>query len=459
VSQRRSELALPTDFAKKIADTLNWKLSVVDEMLDFSEDKEGYFWATLKPKKNFDKPDFIVVCRLTRDLGGEDYLKGAKAWKIPGPLAKKGTPERTPDAQKPLGLGIDSQPTYKEPGNALPTGPSSLTLRVLSIRLEAISIPTFLPTREAIIHERLQVIRDSIKKHGLKYPIKVRPGPEPGTYELVDGYLRLTSAQQLSWKEIPAEVSERTDEQVIIESVITNKDRLEEDPITLAKKLDILVNAFQWTQEKLAEELGIDRTSISNHIRLLQLPKEVQHCLALNNVSFYHALQLLTLESAELQTRLAKEIVQEGLSTRDLEQRISELQPKPAPSIPEKHEEPRKPSAQDEQPHRDKWIICARCGEPIEGTPIDLGEGKLYDAECAEQVSAESQPGAVKEEHVGPFEEHEKEERASETPEMKVREGTSYDVADFTCPQCKQSFRIVHLPSGKHSFKPMKELP
>jgi ParB/RepB/Spo0J family partition protein len=405
-------LKIPSDFAKKIADTLNRKLTEIEETLDFHEDKDGYFWATLKPKKVLDKPDFIAVCRLTRDLGGEDYLKGAKAWRVPGALAKKGTPDRTPDTQKPSGHGIDSQPAYKEPGNALPTEPSSLTPRVLSIRLEAISIPTFLPTREALTHEKLQVIRDSIKKHGLKYPIKVRPGPQPGTYELIDGYLRLTSAQQLSWKEIPAEVSERTDEQVIIESVITNKDRLEEDPITLAKKLDILVNAFQWTQEKLAQELGIDQSTVSHHIRLLQLPKEVQHYVALHNVSFYHALQLLTLKSPELQTRLANEVVKYGLSTRDLETRILELQPKPeTPQIPEKHEEAGPPR---ESRGPEKQISCARCGEPIEGTPIHLGEGKYYDAECAEQVVAESKAGALPEEHVGPFEEESPKETGAE---------------------------------------------
>lgn len=123
MAQRRSELGLPSDFAKKIADTLNWKLSIVEEMLDFAEDKEGYFWATLKPKKVLDKPDFIAVCRLTRDLGGEDYLKGAKAWRVPGAYAKKGptVPEPKPSVQ-----GTHSQPAYKAPGNAMPTVTSEI---------------------------------------------------------------------------------------------------------------------------------------------------------------------------------------------------------------------------------------------------------------------------------------------------------------------------------------------
>jgi hypothetical protein len=135
------------------------------------------------------------------------------------------------------------------------------------------------------------------------------------------------------------------------------------------------------------------------------------------------------------------------------------------------------PSAREiyEIAHPDKMhampqLPCARCGEPIEGNPVCLGGDKFYDAECAEQVVAESKPRALQEEHVGPFEEgerkpEEEEEKEEEKrcfpkptePEMRVTEGTSYDVADFTCPQCKQSFRIVHLPSGKHSFKLVRE--
>jgi ParB family chromosome partitioning protein len=444
-----AKLDLPSDFAKKIADTLNWKLSVVDEMLDFTEDKDGYFWATLKPKKNFDKPDFIAVCRLTRDLGGEDYLKGAKAWKVPGAYVKKGP---TASEEKPSGHGIDSQPAYKEPRNAIPI--------TISIPLIAISIPAFLPTRELVAHEKLALIRDSIKKHGLKCPIKVRPGPGPGTYELVDGYLRLTSAQQLSWKEIPAEIAERSDEQVIVESVITNKDRIEEDPITLAKKMDILVNAFGWTQQKIADELGMSQPWVADTIRFLRLPKEVQHYLALDNVSRYHALQLLTLENPELQTRLAKEIVQQGLSTRDLEKRISEVQPKPAPSILEKHEEHEEAGPPGESRSPEKQISCARCGEPIEGTPIHLGEGKFYDAECAEQVAAESQPGAVKEEHVGPFEEELRGALRQPAVEREVpsrAKPVGVQIGEFQCTECHQRFLIDHMPNGEHKLRPIKE--
>jgi ParB family chromosome partitioning protein len=453
VAQHRTELKLPADFAKKIAETLNWKLEVVEDLLEFSEDKEGFFWAILRPKKNFDKPDFIAVCRLTRDLGGEDYLKGAKAWKVPGPMAKKGP---TDPQEKPSGHGTDSQATYKDTGNAIPSIPN-----VKFIPVDAVKIPTFLPTRALISNERLTEIRQSIKKHGLKYPIKVRPGPDPNTYELIDGYLRLKSVQQLDWKEVPAEITPASDQEVVIDSIVTNKDRIEEDPITVAKKLDILVNAFGWTQEKVADEVGIDRTSVSNYIRLLRLPKEVQHCFAVNNVTFHHGLLLLQVEDPELQVQLANEVVSNALSTRQLEERIHEVQPKPeSPEIPEKHEENKEERPPGESRTPEKQISCARCGEPIEGTSVHLGEGKYYDAECAEQVVAEAKgKNVIPEAHVGPFEEkHVLEpevqsgstERKSEQAEKEVLKAVP--IGEFDCTECHKHFLIEHLPNGEHKL-------
>jgi hypothetical protein len=90
-----------------------------------------------------------------------------------------------------------------------------------------------------------------------------------------------------------------------------------------------LINGYNRTQEQLAQELGVSRPWIADTIRFLKLPKEVQHCLALDNVSRYHALLLLTVENPKMQVQLANEVVDSGLSTRQLENRINELQPKP----------------------------------------------------------------------------------------------------------------------------------
>jgi len=88
-----AKINLPSDFAKEIAKSLGMSDKWVDEWFDIEEDKQGYFVAKLKPKKYLEKDQFRTMCVLVRDLGGEGYLEGMKAWRVPGPLAKKPLPQ------------------------------------------------------------------------------------------------------------------------------------------------------------------------------------------------------------------------------------------------------------------------------------------------------------------------------------------------------------------------------
>ena len=246
-----AKINLPSDLAKEIAKSLGMTEKWVDEWFDIEEDKQGYFVAKLKPKKFLEKDhQFRTLCALTRDLGGEGYLQGAKAWKVPGPFAKKPLPQaNTTSTQAPKDVRRDVH-VEGTPQPTLGVAPDSLTPEIPNLKfipVDAIKIPSFLPTRELISHEKLSEITNSIKKHGLKYPIKVRRANSD--YELIDGYLRLKSVQQLGWKGILAEIKEASDEQVLTESVVTNKHRIEEDPITLAKKLDTLLNVFKFSKK------------------------------------------------------------------------------------------------------------------------------------------------------------------------------------------------------------------
>jgi len=396
----------------------------VDEWFDIEEDKQGYFVAKLKPKKFLEKDQFRTICALVRDLGGEGYLQGMKAWKVPSPYAKKppsdkeSTPSPT-DArsipQPASGVAPDSLTYDKSKPPEIPN--------LKFIPVDAIKIPAFLPTRELISHERLSEIRNSIKKHGLRYPIKVRRFNSD--YELIDGYLRLKSVQQLGWKGILAEIKDATDQEVVVESLITNKHRIEEDPITVAKKFDILINAFGYTQEKLAEELGVSQPWISDTIRFLKLPKEIQHYLAVDNVSRHHAMSLLTVDNTKLQVQLAKEVVDNGLSTRQLEERIRELQPRPvAPSPPE----PSAPS-QPSEPSTE----ARRAVQPE--TPLEHG----IDSQAAYKESGNEIP----------------ETKPVEVPEPepeKIDTGFQWE-----CPECHSKLQLIHIkyPNGKikHAFE------
>lgn len=252
------------------------------------------------------------------------------------------------------------------------------------IPVEAVENPSFLPMRESVSDEKLKDLRESIKNHGLKYPILVRPTSDPDTFELKDGFLRLRCVRALGWKEVLAEVSETSDEEVVIESLITNKDRMDEDPITMAKKLDVLVNQFGWTQEKVAEELGMSREWVSNTIRFLKLPAEIQHSLSINNVSGLHALLLLTVDNEEQQLRLAREVVEHHLSTVELQHKIWDIK-----TMPHLHAVPIQNSGEGSSPLHTFTDQCSNpaCLKMLYEEEIITVNQKPYCRSCAPEAN------------------------------------------------------------------------
>lgn len=341
---------------------------------------------------------------------------------------------------------------------APPSPPPIPNIKIIPVN--AIHIPPFLPTRELISHERLAEIRDSIKKHGQRVPIKVRR--YNGDYELIDGYLRLKCMEQLNRPAILAEIEEASDSQVIIESIITNKNRIEEDPITVAKKLDVLMNAYGYSQEKLAEETGISQPMISKMISLLRLPKNIQKEIAAGNIGLRHALTLFTVNNVDLQQQLAKEIVEKGLTTRQLEERIQELLPIPtAIELPEEavaeeavaEAKPPtakplpKPTFQPEPEPVEKWVKIAKPEQECENCHTITDELKPWHEHmlcptCFQTAQTlESQPEAKQ----AFLEALEKGKTAKkEHPEPLL---TGFDV---TCPECHKKLLINHIqyPDG-----------
>jgi ParB family chromosome partitioning protein len=451
------------DFAHLIAQTLDFKEQVIPEWFNIEETKDGYFVAVLQKGKWLADLQFKSLCTLMHDLNG-DYIKGEKTFRVPGPLAKPRSPDTT---STPSPMDARSK--------AMPEIPN-----LKFIPVDAIKIPAFLPTRELVSYERLSEIRDSIKKHGLKYPIKVRRCKSD--YELIDGYLRLQSVRQLGWKGILAEIKDATDQEVMVESLITNKHRIEEDPITVAKKLDMLVSTFGYTQEKVAEEIGLDRTTVAHTIRLLKLPKEIQHSVALHNVSFYHALLLLQVENPKDQLRLANEVKNEGLSTRQLEDRIKELKhiapPEPSPEespeeFPSLPEVPPQPEIKLPSPHPlSKATPCSGCTTPIwfahllkDGRTLcslcfqrELKEGKISTEDIAEVEVPTAKNQAEPKAEV-PFETPiGKSSSPLPTPpnERGPPKPEPLDIGEFECPECHQFFIVEHLAHNSHRLRPVK---
>lgn len=174
--------------------------------------------------------------------------------------------------------------------------------------------------REAFDEENLAALARSIREVGILQPIVVRRR-ERG-YELVAGERRLRAARQAGMATIPAIIRESDDTESLREALIENIHRQDLSPLEQAAAFQELLEDLGVSQEALAERLGFSRPHITNTIRLLQLPGEVQRLLAEGSLSAGHARALLSLPDPEGQASLALRVAAEGLSVRQTEELV-----------------------------------------------------------------------------------------------------------------------------------------
>jgi len=153
--------------------------------------------------------------------------------------------------------------------------------------------------------------------------VRRRPGKDG--FELIAGERRLRAATKLGWKEIPAIIKEIDDRTVLTFALIENLQRTDLNPIEEGEGYHRLSREFGLTQQQIAETVGKDRTTIANMLRLLQLPEPVRKLLQEGHLTMGHAKVLLGLEDSDKITSLAREIVKDGLTVREIEQRLREL--------------------------------------------------------------------------------------------------------------------------------------
>lgn len=163
----------------------------------------------------------------------------------------------------------------------------------------------------------LEELRDSILEHGVLQPVVVRAVAEG--YELIAGERRWRCARLAGLKEIPAVVREVTDQARLELALVENVQRRDLDALEKAQGYRRLMDALGLTQEQVAKKVGLKRATIANHLRLLDLPKDVQTALAQGLVTMGHARALLGLPGAPEQLGLLERIVREELSVRQSE--------------------------------------------------------------------------------------------------------------------------------------------
>lgn len=170
----------------------------------------------------------------------------------------------------------------------------------------------------------------SIKELGVLQPIVVRSIPgEAGKYELIMGERRLRASKEAGLTKIPAVIRETADENMLRDALLENLHRSDLNPLEEASAYQQLLEDFGITQEELANRIGRSRPKITNSIRLLKLPAEVQRKVAAGVLSAGHARALLAIDDDARQLALANKVINEGLSVRSLEEIVAVTKPAP----------------------------------------------------------------------------------------------------------------------------------
>jgi ParB family chromosome partitioning protein len=176
--------------------------------------------------------------------------------------------------------------------------------------------------RKAFDPDEMSGLCESIKGVGLLQPLVVRPSGD--RFQLVAGERRLRAAQSIGLTEVPVRVIDLNDQQVVEAALVENIQRSDLNPIEKAQGFREYLDRFHMTQEELAARLGLDRTTISNLVGLLDLAAEVQEAVRVKQITLGHAKVLKGIKDRTRQVALCKEIITRGHSVHAAEALVKE---------------------------------------------------------------------------------------------------------------------------------------
>ena len=198
---------------------------------------------------------------------------------------------------------------------------SSTTSDVVHLSVYEIDDNPFQPRRE-FSESEIVSLAESLKEHDILQPILVRV--VDGRYQLISGERRLRAAIQANWQTIPARIRTADDRLVSELAIVENLQRKDLNPIEKALSFRRYIDEHRCTQEELAGRLKIDRSTLANLMRLLELPAVIQTALSAGKLSAGHARALLPLGDEELQVQFCNMITADGMSVRATEKAVSE---------------------------------------------------------------------------------------------------------------------------------------
>ncbi|EGF14267.1 ParB/RepB/Spo0J family partition protein [Dialister micraerophilus] len=187
--------------------------------------------------------------------------------------------------------------------------------------------------RKAFNEETLKKLEQSIKKYGVVQPVIVRK-KDNGNYELIAGERRLRAAKNAQLEKIPVVIKEYNNRESAEIALIENLQREDLNPIEEGKAYESIIKKYDLTQEEMSQIAGKSRSYITNTLRLLTFPDAIQKLLQSKKLTTGQARPLLALKTVAEQLKLAKKIVEEGLSARQVEKILGEkTTPKPKKEV------------------------------------------------------------------------------------------------------------------------------
>jgi ParB family chromosome partitioning protein len=216
-------------------------------------------------------------------------------------------------SRKALGRGLSALFTQMNP----------LETDLIELDIDQLE-PTEIQPRKLFNEDKLNELAQSIKTNGIIQPIVARRNGE--RFQIIAGERRWRAAQLAGLQKVPCIIKDIAEENVLEMSLIENIQREDLNPIEEANAYKNLLENLDVTQEEVARRVGKDRTSITNTLRLLRLPIEVQKLVEEDKLSMGHARALLSLDSAESQKLFALEIISKTLSVRETEKLVKKKQ-------------------------------------------------------------------------------------------------------------------------------------
>jgi ParB family chromosome partitioning protein len=235
-----------------------------------------------------------------------------------------------PDKQrKALGRGLSALLPQRPIAASVPEIEPADTGRIASISISEIQ-PNPVQPRTVFDSAHLEELSNSIKTHGIIQPLLVRR--KDAQYELIAGERRLRAAKLAGLTEVPVIVQDHADDQLLELALIENIQREDLNPIETAEALHRLQTQMGLSHEEIAARTGKDRTTITNLIRLLKLPREVQLLVAERRLSMGHARAILGIVNPDLQLQMAEKAAAQGFSVRQVERLVKQVNEPREPS-------------------------------------------------------------------------------------------------------------------------------